>query len=69
MPQRETYRLDKTVFRAQTAAEADNHIAYWLTKTAQERMAAACYLINQLYGATPQTPLNRTVFSKRKHPA
>jgi hypothetical protein len=69
MREEKKYRLDKTAFRAQTAAAADNHMAYWKTKTLNERMAAACYLINQLYGTTPQTKLDRTVFSKRKHPA
>ncbi len=60
-------RLDKTAFKSQTYEEADNHTAYWRTKTIGERLEAAFKLINQVYGTTNQTPLDRTVFSKRKH--
>ena len=60
-------RLDKTAFKAQSFKEADNHTAYWRTKTPGERLEAAFKLINQIYGTTNQTPLGRTVFSKRKH--
>ncbi len=61
------YRLDKTAFRAMTVEEADEHGLYWRNKSHKERLEAACYLINQFYDTTPQTPLDKTVFSKRKH--
>jgi hypothetical protein len=61
------YTLDKTVFRAMTIQEADNHYGYWKNKSMKERLYAACYLINQFYGTTPQTPVDKTVFTKRKH--
>jgi hypothetical protein len=61
------YKLDKTAFQAMTVQEADNHHGYWKNKSLKERLDAACYLINQFYGATPQTPLDKTVFTKRKH--
>ena len=61
------YMLDKTVFQASTVEEADNHYAYWKDKSLKERLEAACYLINQFYGTTPQTPIDKTVFTKRKH--
>ncbi|MEO6290489.1 MAG: hypothetical protein ABIO76_11235 [Ginsengibacter sp.] len=61
------YSLDKTAFKAMTLREADNHYGYWKNKTLKERLEAACYLINQFYGTTPQTPVDKTVFTKRKH--
>jgi len=65
--QSKKYRLDKTVFRASKIEEADHHYAYWKNKSLKERLEAACYLINQFYGTTAQTPIDKTVFSKRKH--
>ncbi len=61
------YRLDKTVFQAMTVQEAENHYGYWKNKSFKERLDAACYLINQFYGVTPHTPVDKTVFTKRKH--
>ena len=61
------YRLDKTAFQARTVQEADDHYNYWKNKSMKERLSAACYLNNQFYGTTPQTPVNKTVFTKRKH--
>jgi hypothetical protein len=63
------YSLDKTVFQAMKVEAADNHVAYWNTKSLKERLDAACYLIHQFYGTTPQTPIDKSVFSKRKHHA
>jgi hypothetical protein len=61
------YTLDKTVFRAMTLRETDDHYGYWKNKSMKERLDAACYLVNQFYGTTPQTPVDKTVFTKRKH--
>jgi len=61
------YTLDKTVFQAMTVQDVDNHYGYWKNKSLKERLDAACYLINQFYGVTPQTPVDKTVFTKRKH--
>ena len=61
------YTLDKTAFQAMTVQDADNHYGYWKNKSLKERLNAACYLINQFYGVTPQTPIDKTVFTKRKH--
>lgn len=61
------YRLDKTAFQAMNVEEADNHYAHWKNKTLKERLDAACYLINSFYNITPQTPIDKTVFTKRKH--
>lgn len=67
MSSSKNYPLDKTAFQAMTLREADNHYDYWKDKSLKERLNAACYLINQFYGTTPQTPIDKTVFTKRKH--
>jgi hypothetical protein len=61
------YSLDKTVFSAMKVEDADNDAGYWKKMTLNDRLDAACYLIHQFYGTTPQTPLDKSVFSKRKH--
>jgi hypothetical protein len=61
------YKRDKTAFRASSVGEEDHHYGFWKDKTLKERLEAACYLINQFYGTTPQTSVDRTVFTKRKH--
>jgi hypothetical protein len=62
----EKFRLDRTVFAASNATDADNHMKYWKDKTYSERLEAAFFLINQAYGIDANTPLDRTVFSVRK---
>ncbi len=61
------YRLDKTAFQSSRLEEADNHYGYWKHKTLKERLDAAFFLIQQVYGTTNSTPLDKTIFSKGKH--
>ena len=63
------YRLDKTAFKAQTFAEADNTREYWLAQPPHERLRAAWWLTCKVYGIDyeNQPRLDRTVFSMRKH--
>lgn len=67
MDEDKQYRLDKTTFQAMTVQEADVHYGYWKNRSLKERLNAACYLINQFYGITPQTPVDKTIVTKRKH--
>ncbi len=60
------YRLDKTAFKAMTLEEADDHVNYWNNKTESERLNAACFIINQIYGVTQFTKVDRTITDKRK---
>ncbi|CAN5345339.1 hypothetical protein BH09BAC1_BH09BAC1_26320 [soil metagenome] len=63
------YRLDRTAFKIQTFEEADNNRDYWLSKTPEERMAAAWYLTCCAYGIDYKNPprLDRECFSMRNH--
>lgn len=61
------YRLDKPAFQAMSVEEADSHYAEWKNKSYKERLEAGCYLVQQFHGITPQTPVDKTVFTKRKH--
>lgn len=62
-----TYHLDKTAFSKMSFEEANNHYGYWKDKSLKERVDAGFYLIYQMYGVNKDTPLDKTVFSKRKH--
>lgn len=61
------YKLDKASLSAMTFQEADDHVSYWSNKTESERLNAACYLINQIFGVTRNTKIDFSVTDKRKH--
>lgn len=61
------YRLDKTVFQAMSVEEANSHYSSWKNKSYKERLEAGCYLVQQFYSVTAQTPVDKTIFTKRKH--
>ena len=60
------YKIDRSLITALSFEEADDHVSYWLDKTEDERLNAACFLINQVYNVTPQTKVDRTVIDQRK---
>jgi len=60
------YKIDRSLVTALSFEEADDHVSYWLDKTEDERLNAACFLINQVYNVTPQTKVDRTVIDQRK---
>ena len=60
------FRLDRTIFKATNAKDADDHVTDMKDKTYIERLEAAWFLINQVYGTNSKTRLDRTVFSQRK---
>jgi hypothetical protein len=61
------YRLDRTVFKAQTAEEAANHGAYYKKLTWQERLRIANYLNSVAYNYPENNPpkMDKTVFKIR----
>ena len=61
------YEIDRKKVVAQIFDQANDHVTYWADKTPEERLNAACFIINQIYGVTPQTKVDRSVVSKRKH--
>ncbi len=62
-------RLDRTKFKIQSFQEADDQLSYWLSKSVEERLEAAYYLISVAWGFDFNNPprLDRTKFSMRKH--
>lgn len=61
------YRMDRSVVTAASFEEADDHTGFWQDKTPEERLNAACFIINNIYNVTPQTKVDRTVVGSRKH--
>lgn len=64
-----SFRLDRTKFKMQTFKEASHQLAYWRSKTIEERLKAAYYLISAAFDFDINNPpkFDRTVFSMRKH--
>lgn len=63
------FKLDSTVFKYQSLEEADKNTNYWLSKTAEERLAASFYLNSIVYNFDINNPpkMDRTVFNMRKN--
>jgi hypothetical protein len=61
------YKLDRAVLQSLTVKEADDHVTYWNNKTGSERLNAACFIINQIFGVSPSDKIDITVIDKRKH--
>ncbi len=66
--EKQPYRLDRTKVSAASYNDADDHVSYWADKTEDERLNAACFIINQIFGVTPQSKVDRSVTDKRKQP-
>lgn len=64
----EKYRLDRKLLKSASFAEADDHVTYWKNKSEEERLNAACFIINQIFDVTPSTKMNKSITDKRKHP-
>lgn len=64
------FRLDRTKGKGLSYEEAANQVAYWRSKTMDERLAAVMYLNSIAYNFDVNDPprLNRSVFRTRKHP-
>ncbi len=65
--EKQSYRIDRTKVTSSTFSEADDHVNYWIEKTEDERLNAACFIINQIFGVTAETKVNRAITDKRKH--
>ncbi len=65
----EEYRLDRSAFSVQTFSQATHQREYWLSKTPQERISAAWYLICVAYNLDykAENKLDRTYFRMRKN--
>jgi hypothetical protein len=51
----ESVRLDKTAFSVTTLGDDSRDLAYWLSKTPEERLAAVEFLRVMNYGYDPAT--------------
>jgi hypothetical protein len=56
------YRLDKTAFSVADLTDEPDERAYWLSKTPEERLRAAEFLRQHLYGYDPATARLQRVF-------
>ncbi|MDQ3016800.1 MAG: hypothetical protein M3R25_08825 [Bacteroidota bacterium] len=68
MTDRKEERLDRTVFKQQSGADAGDMLAYWLAQPIEFRVKCAYHLSLRAYGYDPENEphLDRTIFSTRK---
>lgn len=63
------FRMDKTAFSVVSLSQADDEVAYWLTKTPQERLRAMELMRQTLYGYTPDSArLQRVLTVAQRQP-
>ncbi len=53
-----SFKLDRTSFKAQTAAAAADHAAYYKNLSWQERLEVSSFLNSVAYNYPENTPLN-----------
>ena len=63
----ENFRMDRTVASKSTFEEADDHVTFYKDKSYAVRLNHACFIINQIFGVTPDTKIDKTLIQKRKH--
>lgn len=61
------YRIERTEVKSMTFEESDDHVTWWEDKSPEERLNAACFLINQIFGVTQHTKVDKSIFDSRKH--
>ena len=59
------YKMDRSKLTAQSFEEADDHVTFWEDKTPLERLNAACFIINNIYGVTAQTKMDKSLLTVR----
>ncbi len=57
------FKMDKTAFSVVSLTEADDDIAYWLSKTPEERLRAVELIRQTLYGYSPASAGLQRVFT------
>ena len=62
-----SYKLDRNVLKAMSFDEADDHVSFWEDKSMNERLNAACFIINQIFNVTPSSKIDLRFTDKRKH--
>ena len=62
-----SYQLDRNELKAMSFAEADNHVTYWEDKSMDERLNAACFIINQIFNVTPSSKIDLRFTDKGTH--
>ncbi len=61
------YKLDRNTFKAQSAADADNHVLYYKSLSWKERLRITIYLNSIAFGLVdkPEPKMNKSVFKAR----
>ena len=63
----DNFKMDRSFVSKLTFEEADDHVTFYKNKTPLERLNAACFIINNVFQVTPETKIDKTKVTKRKH--
>ena len=63
----DSYRMNRNEVKSMTYEDSDNHVTFWEDKSPEERLNAACFLINQIFGVTQHTKVDKKIIDCRKH--
>ena len=66
MKEESKYKMDRTASSASSFKDVDDHVTYWEDKIPMERLQAACFIINNLYGVTSKTRVRKDIITARK---
>ena len=61
------YKLDKSIITSMSFKETDDQVEYWENKSEYDRLDAACFIINQIFGVPPSDKVDFALTDKRKH--
>jgi hypothetical protein len=68
MDEKNSFRLDRTAFSVAKLTDPSDEIDYWLSKTVDERLEAAEYLRQSIYGYDPADARLQRVFEIVRNP-
>lgn len=60
-------RMDRSIVKKSSFEEADDHVTYSKDKSPVERLNLACHIINSIFNSSPNSKVDRTIISARKH--
>ncbi len=59
--------MDRSIVSKSSFKEADDHVTFYKDKTPNERLEAACFIINSIFNVEGYAKVDKTITSSRKH--
>jgi hypothetical protein len=59
--------MNRTIVSKSSFCEADDHVTHSKDKSPLERLNLACDIINSIFNSSPNSKVDKTITSSRKH--